>query len=48
MTITEFARMGGLASAKSMTPEQRSERAKKAARKRWEKSRQKKSSLKKT
>lgn len=35
MTITEFAAMGGRAAAAKMTKEQRSARAKKAAKARW-------------
>ena len=33
----EFARKGGKASAKKLTPEQRREKARKAAQARWEK-----------
>jgi hypothetical protein len=37
MTITEMARMGGKATAKKLTPEQRKESARKAAKARWAK-----------
>ena len=33
--VVEFARKGGKASAKKLTPEQRSEKARKAAKARW-------------
>lgn len=35
LTVTEFARMGGQARKKSMTPERRQQIASQAARKRW-------------
>jgi hypothetical protein len=41
LTITEFARMGGLARAASMTPKQRSEAARYAMSVRWRKHRKK-------
>jgi len=37
MTITEVARMGGKATARKLTPKQRKESARKAARARWKK-----------
>lgn len=37
MTIAEMARMGGLATAKKLTAEQREESARKAAKARWAK-----------
>jgi hypothetical protein len=37
LTVTEMARMGGEATAKKLTPEQRKESARKAARARWAK-----------
>lgn len=37
MTLAEFASKGGKSSAAKMTPQQRSERARKAAQKRWAK-----------
>lgn len=37
MDIKEFARMGGVARAKKLTPEQRSKIAQKASRSRWNK-----------
>jgi hypothetical protein len=37
MTIQEMARLGGLATAKKLTPEQRRKNARKAARARWAK-----------
>ena len=37
MTASEMGKKGGKASAAKLTPEQRSARARKAARKRWKK-----------
>ncbi len=37
MTLTEFASKGGKAAAAKMTSQQRSDRARKAAQKRWAK-----------
>jgi hypothetical protein len=37
MTVEEMARMGGLASARKLTPEQRRENARRAAQARWRK-----------
>lgn len=45
LTITEFARMGGKALAKTMTKKQRSDSAKKAAEARWAKERAKTKAL---
>jgi len=43
LTLAEFAALGGKARAASMTPQQRAESAKMAARKRWEANRLNKS-----
>jgi hypothetical protein len=43
LTVSEMARLGGQATAKKLTPEQRHESAKKAANARWDKQKQKRS-----
>jgi len=42
MTVKEMARLGGEATAKKLTHEQRKESARKAAKARWAKAKQKK------
>lgn len=44
LTIQEFARLGGKARAKKLTPEQRRESARKAIAARWEREKKQKSS----